>query len=234
LAGSASLRSAVESLSRGSTGTADPETWRAYLVEETANRDVLDDEYVGNIERAKWAMWLHRAKRRSLDGAARRLVAKATTDDATQKPHPLDRRLVFAVGDGDFAPCGPRGELPAPTAELTKAFKRALDAEKRRGRPVLVLSIDEFNTTKCCCACGAVTRPPTVLRRKKDPETGEFTVVQDGPSRRLRCCTSCVHTGKTRDRDVQGARNILWLAYALYSGAPRPEYLQRRRVLPED
>ena len=46
-------------------------------------------------------------------------------------------------------------------------------------------------------------------------------------SRRLRCCTTCRDTGKIRDRDVQGARNILWLTFALYYGLERPKYLRR-------
>jgi len=232
MSSSAPLRSAVDRLSLGSTGTCDPGTWHAYLVQESANRTILDAEFIDNIERAKWRMSLHRAKRRSLDGAARRLIRAAVHSTASARL-PLDRPLVFGVGDADFAPCAKRGALPAPTAELTKAFKRALDSERTRGRRVEVLSVDEFNTTKCCCACGAVTRPKTVRRRVKDRETGEVAV-KDVPSWRLRCCTTCIHTGKIRDRDVQGARNILWLTYALYYGLPRPEYLERKRRQRED
>jgi len=236
MASSAPLRSAVERLSLGSTGTCDPGSWQAYLVQESANRTILDVEFVDNGERAKWRMSLHRAKRRSLDGAARRLIRAAVhSTDKVNAPArlPLDRPLVLGIGDADFAPCAKRGALPAPTAELTKALKRALDVERSRGRRVEVLSVDEFNTTKCCCACGAVTRPKTVRRRVTDRATGEVAV-KDVPSWRLRCCTTCIHTGKIRDRDVQGARNILWLTYALYYGLPRPEYLERKRRQRED
>ena len=88
------------------------------------------------------------------------------------------------------------------------------------------MSVDEFRTTMCCCACGQVTTPPTVHRWRANRETG-LLVVQDGKSRRLRRCTTCDHAGKLRDRDVQGARNILWITQALYYGLPRPEYLCR-------
>ncbi len=71
----------------------------------------------------------------------------------------------------------------------------------------------------CCCACGAVTVAPTI----RDPKTG-----RERPSRRLRLCTSCNNTAdKLRDRDVQAARNILWLTIYKYYGLERPEYLCR-------
>ena len=124
-----------------------------------------------------------------------------------------DRPLVIGVGAAGFSANGRGGELPAPTSELSKAFVRAIKRVRATGRHVVTLSPDEFRTTMCCCACGAVTRPPVVRRWRRDRETREM-IAEDGPSRRLRCCTSCEITGKLRDRDVQGARNILWLTYA--------------------
>jgi hypothetical protein len=43
---------------------------------------------------------------------------------------------------------------------------------------------------------------------------------------------SCSYTPKIRDRDVQAARNILWLAQAEHFGVERPEYLQRPKRAP--
>ena len=216
MAGSANLRAGVDALSRsGGIKNCDPECWRAYLAAETEHRPLLEEEFVDNIERAKWAMTMHRNKKRSLDGACRRLM------NATIGPAPL----VLGIGAAGFA-SGGRGELSAPTSELSKALKRAIGSERSKGRQVTVLSVDEFRTTMCCCACGEVTAPPRVRRRKFDPMTG-MVVFQDGPSRRLRRCTTCDHAGKLRDRDVQGARNILWLTQALYYGLTRPSYLCR-------
>ena len=226
MARSAALREAVQRLSRtGGTGNCDPECWAAYLRVETAHRTLLDDEFVGNIERAKWTMRMHRAKKRSLDGAVRRVLGAATTASAGRR-QPLERPLVLGIVAGGFPACGPRGELPAPTSELSKAFARGIAAVRSTGRHVVTLSVDEFRTTMCCCACGSVTKPKSVRRRRRDKTTGE-TILQDGPSRRLRCCTTCKDTGKIRDRDVQGARNILWLTFALYYGLERPKYLRR-------
>lgn len=143
-------------------------------------------------------------------------------------------------------------------------MKRGIEAIRKTGRSVVTYSVDEFRTTMCCCACGAVTKPPKVLHRTRNKTTGEVEI-HEGPSHRLRCCTQCKSSkaetaplrqqrrnkttgkmeirdgpprclrrrtqcssdGKLRDRDVQGARNILWLTQALYFGAPRPEYLRR-------
>ncbi len=214
---------AIEQLSTtGGTRNCDPESWHAYLRAETAHRAVLDDEFVENIERAKWRMILHRRKRGSLDRAVGCLLARATARDGGGGKQPLVRPLVIGVGNAGFPCCGPRGELPAPTSELSKALRRGVAVVRATGRSVETLSIDEFRTTMCCCACGAVTRAPQVRRRRMD-------VITDGPSRRLRCCTQCATTGKLRDRDVQAARNILWLTSSVYYGLPRPEYLCRAR-----
>jgi hypothetical protein len=214
---SPNLRAACDALSQsGGLKNCDPVRWAAYLTVEAEHRTMLDEEFVDDIERAKWAMRLHRNKKRSLDGACNRLM-KAMDGEGP---------LVIGIGTAGFAPTG-RGELPAPTAELTKALKRAIERARARGRVVVVLQIDEFRTTMCCCACGSVTDRPPVRRRKEDPDTGEMTMLQDGPSRRLRRCTTCDHAGKLRDRDVQGARNILWLTQAMYYGLPRPSYMRR-------
>ena len=216
MAQSPNIRAACDALSQsGGLKNCDPASWIAYLEVETLHRPMLDEEFVDNVERAKWAMRLHRNKKRSLDSACGRFMKAA----AGEGP------LVMGIGTGGFAPTG-RGELPAPTAELTRALKRAIDRVRAKGRTVIILQIDEFRTTMCCCACGSVTNRPTVRRRKEDPRTGE-TTLQDGPSRRLRRCTTCDHAGKLRDRDVQGARNILWLTQAMYYGLPRPAYMCR-------
>ena len=219
-------RLAVQQLSlTGGLGNCDPESWSAYLATETVHRTVLDTEFVRNIERAKLRMFMFRAKRSSLDRAVKRVVDTAIKPGGARLP--LQRPLVIGIGNGGFPCCGPRGELPAPTAELSKAIKRVAVAVRATGRVVEIRTIDEFRTTMCCCACGAVTQAPTVTRRKMDRLTG-LIVQTDGPSRRLRCCTTCVHTGKLRDRDVQASRNILWLTQAEYYGLDRPEYLCRQ------
>ena len=215
------MKDAVDKLSRtGGTKNCDPEAWSNFLRAEAADRARLDAEFVSNVDRAKWGMLMHRRKKSSLDQALARLIKKATENQ------PMDRPLVIGVGDGGFPSCGRRGELPAPTSELSKAITRAVEGQRKAGRVVKVMTIHEYRTTMCCSACGAVTTRPRVQVKRKNRETGEV-VLADGPSCRLRCCTSCSITGKLRDRDVQGARNILWAAQAVYFGFERPSYLTR-------
>ena len=185
---------------------------------------MLDDEFVSNVERAKWKMVMHRGKRRCLDSSVQKLL------DTALNGIPKERPLVVGIGNAWFKfPCnGPGGELPAPTSALSKAMKRGLVRVQATGRSVTTQSLDEFRTTRCCCACGSDTFAPVVTRWCRNRETGEM-VMTNGQSRRLRCCTTCSNTGKLRDRDVQASRNILWLAMAEYYGYPRPEYLCRVR-----
>ena len=208
----------------GGLHNCDTDKWIAYLAAETTHRSLLDAEYVEKIDRAKWTMKLFRSKRQSLDNAVNRLFAKALIRNGRQLP--VTRPLVLGFGSADFSSCGFRGELPAPTAQLSRAMTRKIECIKKTGRQVLIYGIDEFRTTMCCCGCGAVTRPPDVTRRKKNKETGMVDVTH-GPSRRLRQCTSCVPDGKLRDRDSQAARNILLVTIAMFYGNPRPEHLRR-------
>ena len=99
---------------------------------------------------------------------------------------------------------------------MTKALERALRREELLGRLVERRSIDEFRTTMCCCACGAVTQAAWVNNKGVRAR-----------SLRLRSCTTCETASKLRDRDVQGARNILWVTMYEYYGLERPGYLSR-------
>ena len=199
----------------GGVHNCEPASWAAYLTAETPLRTMLNEEFVADVERARWRMRTFRRKKSSLDRAVGRVITAATKGMGVERP------MVFVVGNATFGPTGP-GELPVPTSSLSIAFRRGIQWERRRGRKVVVFSPDEFHTTMCCCGCGEVTSQPTVRRRRTRGEEPE-----EGPSRRLRLCTRCDPVGKLRDRDVQAARNILWLGFALYYGLDRPSYMTR-------
>lgn len=199
----------------GGVHNCDTATWVAYLTADREADVLLDAEYVQDVERALWKMRMFRWKKRSLDRAVGRLLTKATGGLAKEVP------LNFVVGSGGFAPGGP-GQLSSPTSALTIAFGRGIAKERAKGRVVFVSSVDEYRTTCCCCSCGALTRPPPVQTRKTRGQPS-----RQNQSRRLRSCTECDPIGKLRDRDVQAARNMLWIAYTSYYGLERPEYLRR-------
>lgn len=200
------------------------------LAVERAHEDVLDAEYVERKDYAVWKMRLFRGKRRTLDGALSSLL-KACVEGA-----PSDMPLIIGIGSASFPATG-RGELSVPTTSLERSLKRRIDQLRRQpgGRRVDMLRVGEFRTTMCCCACRAVTQAPLVVRRDKN---GVAQMGDDGRprmrrSRRLRLCANCAETAAerrrrpARDRDVQGARNILWATVHQHYGAPRPEYLCR-------
>ena len=199
-----------------------PALWEATLAVERTLDAVLDAEYVESPDYALWRMRLFRKKKRSLDRAASGLLLGAV------KGQPIERPLVVGIGDVKMASTG-RGEMAAPTTALAQAFKRAVARVLATNRIVIVVSIWEFRTTMCCCGCGEVTRPPRVAWRDKAgvQVTGEEGELMTRKSRRLRLCTSCKTEGKLRDRDVQAARNMLWLTQHEYYGAPRPCYMCR-------
>lgn len=209
------VRTAIDKLSNaGGLRNCFLDTWRNFLRVDLENSAVLDAEFLDQ-GRALWSMLKFRKRKASLDRAASRLVSAATSGE------PMSRPLVMSIGDAKFSPTG-RGEISVPTAALHRALSRALDRERSKGREVVVQMVDEFRTTKCCCACGAVTAAPQVRARRN--RGGAETYRQ---SCRLRQCTECEPAGRRRDRDVQAARNILWIGVAQYLGLDRPEYLCR-------
>ena len=211
------LRQAHDALSTGSLRSCDTDAWSRYMAAEHAHRAVLHADYYVDKERELWRMRAFRKKRSCLDRAVGSIIAAAT------KGQPKSRPLVIGIGDAAFPPNGPRGEIAVPTSKLASAYKRAFDRERRKGRRVAAFPISECYTTKGCCACGAETTPPTVRKRWKTKKGVSKSA--DGPSWRLRCCTSCTPNGKLRDRDVQAARNMLWATMAMIRGEERPAHL---------
>ena len=225
VAGNSRLKAAIESLSlSGGTSNCDADKWSSYLLTQHANRDILDEEYVNKVERAKWTMRMFRNKAKSIDNAVNRLFKSALTQEG--KLILIDRPLVIGFGSADFNSCGMKGRVAAPLAKLERSMNQAIDRIKKTGRKVVIYSVDEYRTTMCCCACGAVTTPPKVKQRKRNRQTNEIEVTI-ASSRRLRQCTQCSPGGKLRDRDSQAARNILKATIALFYGKPRPEHLCR-------
>jgi hypothetical protein len=171
-----------------------------YLDVERAHWEKLEADGYIDRERALWRQRLFRYKRSSLDRLANRLISAGDPR----------RPLVLGYGDAGFAPTG-RGEKSVPTSAVTRALLRA---KRRSKRTVVITGVWEFRTTLCCCACGGTTCGATLTSGRT--------------SRRLRLCTHCNESGdKRRDRDVQAARNILWLLQYMYYGADRPEYMCR-------
>jgi hypothetical protein len=201
------LRDALEALSDTEYKTPEWTRMCDYLHTEAAHWHALVADAYTDVERPLWRMRLYRFKRSALDQAAKQFVSAGNCPE---------RPVVLGIGDAKFAATG-KGEQSVPTTGLTRALVRAA---RRSNRCVLFTALAEHLTTRMCCACCAETTQPELLgkRGKRDR--------RDGRSRRLRLCTLCnTSGGKRRDRDVQAARNILWLLFCKYFGVPRPEYL---------
>ena len=90
------MQDAVDKLSRtGGTRNCDPEAWSNFLQAEAEDRAKLDDEFVSNVDRAKWGMLMHRRKKSSLDQALARLIKKATENEPTDRPLVISNRGTF-------------------------------------------------------------------------------------------------------------------------------------------
>lgn len=190
------VKNAIEALSN----TPKCSRFQEYVQQVGTQSNVLEKEYLQNIDRGKYRMLLYRLKKRSLDLAAQKIIDKAN-----------GRPIVFGIGNAKFAPTG-KGEQSVPTTGFTKAVVRA---KYRYTNRVQIKGIDEFRTTKCCCACGSVTDAPLTTKGQR--------------SRRLRFCECCNQQNGSglRDRDVQGARNMLWCTMMMFHGSERPSYLIR-------
>jgi len=183
---------------------------------ERAYRETLMTEFIHSKDRARWSMMAYRWKRSSLDRSANRLI------DSVKRKN--NQRLVIGVGNGSFPSTG-KGEKAVPTKKFKEhlwraIFRRQYEARMRHeSKPITLLNIDEFRTTKCCHQCEAETTAATI----SIPGSGKEVV-----STRLRLCKKCIpETGKRCDRDVNAARNIFRLTICKYNGEERLEYLRR-------
>ncbi len=177
-------------------------TWRNFLEVQGKNIDVLLEEQVNNIERAKRKMFRFRKKKSWMDRRMKEWLAPA---------HKLKQQMVIGVGDGKFA-SGGRGELSVPTSALQTAFKKSLKVLKIK-RLVKTVPVDEYNTTKCCHRCDNIM---------------QLIPCHERNCQRYRLCTHCSQEtgGKRRHRDVNAARNILHLLDLMIEGKERPEHLR--------
>jgi hypothetical protein len=140
-------------------------------------------------------MRLYRLKKRSLDTYVGKIFKLGK-----------NRPFVVGLGDATFASSG-RGELSMPTCQIGKAF---LKAKRKHNHRVILQEIDEFRTTKCCCACSGETTSKVKANGRLAEAAAPCAPRKN--SMRLRLCTNCNDSiVKLRDRDVQAARNILWL-----------------------
>jgi hypothetical protein len=224
------VKLALESLS-GSGGfkNVDLAKWSDTLATLLQHYDTIKSEYLLPKERALHRMKNFRVKRSCLSRAVRDLYEPARRQG---------KKIVLGVGDAKFSSTG-RGEQAVPTTQMTMAFRRM---KIILGADVLIRSVDEYNTTKCCHKCDSVTiSPPAACHNHRRGRakcrlcvhndaaiSEEDKIITYRASRRYRLCTTCTETyGKRRNRDVNAAFNMLKLVRCMHQGLERPAHLCR-------
>ena len=190
----------------------DLDIWISTLTAQNLHLNVIIQEQLIDIERTKRKMVRFRWKRSWMDRRMKELLEPA---------YKHGKHILLGMGDGKFA-CTGKGELSVPTTDLQRALKRMIKILKI-SRLVKIVSIDEYNTTKCCHECGEVMN---------------HLITQSGYiCQRYRLCAHCGHEtdGKRRHRDVapkarglmaaNASKNILYLLEKKALGLPRPYYL---------
>ncbi|KAL3143517.1 hypothetical protein ABBQ38_002321 [Trebouxia sp. C0009 RCD-2024] len=116
---------------------------------------------------------------------------------------------IVAYGDAKFACCG-KGNEATPTTSL----------RKKLGKACKVYDVDEFRTSKLCCACHhamAGMPLPSIERCRND---GDY-------SYSVRLCSNRGCERMMWNRDVNAAINMLKLFLAWTSGADKPSAFAR-------
>jgi len=172
-------------------------------------------------------------------------VNKLTTSTHTHTQGPPTQPLVIGVGASKMPPATSGVKTFAAPTLLSKALLRNVlrGAGGTAGRPVMLLPLNEYCTTKCCSKCGADTEAPMV----RDYKWGH-----QRESTRLRSCPQCkakwqeeeersravgsgagssdvrqTHHEYQMHRDLNAAWNLWNVCCAEYGGANRPAYLCR-------
>lgn len=118
--------------------------WTATLKAQIKHLEVIVEEQINNIERARKKMARFRYKKSWLDGRMRQWLEPIYKNK-------MKRHTLLGFGDGRF-PCNGKGELTVPTTEIQNTLRKMLKILELK-RFVKVIAIDEFNTTKCCHRC---------------------------------------------------------------------------------
>jgi hypothetical protein len=132
-------------------------------------------------------MWKHRLARSAARRAMDVWIGKRRTLDRFWKRDVCAEGATIAYGNAGFASSG-RGEKAVPTTEASKAAARFA---------ARVVWVDEYCTTKCCCACGTVLSG--VRSRTGDKLRGL-----------LRCGSNVCRGAPLKSRDWNAATNMLF------------------------
>jgi hypothetical protein len=147
------------------------------------------EKYLETKKRVDVKLWEHRLRRCfGLMAMDNYIHKRKTMDKFWKQTVGLKEDTVVAYGDAGFASSG-RGERSVPTKTMRKAATRFSR---------LVVEVDEFNTSKTCCDCGACLLPIRIPGKTK-------------PLRAVRRCGSieCNET-PLKSRDWSAAINIFW------------------------
>ena len=191
-----------------------PITWKATLQAVCNNINVIKNEQLELKDRAFHRMARLRAKKRFQDRSWKQIIKPIIGKENVEK------QIALGIGDGDF-PCTGKGEKAVPVKGIYSSLKRVsrmMGIQKR----IHLVSIDEFNTTKCCHRCGGIQKPITY--KKLNTKTNK---VEENEVLRYRMCINCSKetNGKRRNRDVNASKNMLTLLNCSIKGLQRPKQL---------
>jgi hypothetical protein len=122
--------------------------------------------------------------------------------------------LVMLQGNGSFG-CGGRGEVSVPVKEFVRQLKQG---HRRLGRAGVVVTGDEWGTTKMCYGCEEELQKVYTAEGREDLSIRRCVAG---------CCRNNDNVPMVRDRDWNAACNIFLLFACMLRGLSRPGYLCR-------
>jgi hypothetical protein len=171
----------------------------------------------------RWArLTAFAARDRALDEVCKRLLGSDATPVHPATPNP-PLPCIVAFGAANACSTG-FGYAPVPQARLRHRLEQVHKA--------VVVLVDEFRTSQCCCACGHVLRD--VYRRSEERDSQALRVGDKTLVWGVKSCRHCwVETSPGRrhrlycHRDVNAARNIMLAYLAMAETGQRPPQLSR-------
>jgi hypothetical protein len=205
------LKDSITNMSLKSWKTCNFENFIDMVRTYRTNYNTFQTHYIDNKDFSRWKMLLWRKKISIMAQRYSHTIRKCNIHKNKKET------LVMGIGNGKFGSTGQKylervRHGGVPTSSKHNILIRTLKSMRLKFR---IQNINEYNTTQCCFKCH------NKMNNHYDAEGKIFRGLKD--------CINCKegkNPFKSRNRDLNAAKNIWLVCFNIINGLVRPDYLK--------